>query len=69
MIKDWIDHDILGGNNYVGIFYEYIDEQDFLCHYMVGITIYQTKELAEKALRNEYGNSPDYSIVELEVIG
>jgi len=52
-----------------GIFYEYIDEQDFLCHYMVGITIYKTKELAEKALRTQYGNSPDYEVVELEVIG
>ena len=43
-----------------GIFYE---------DHMVGITIYQTEELAKKALRTQYGNSPDYETIELEVIG
>lgn len=48
-----------------GIFNEYIDEQDFLCHCMVGTTIYTTKELADKALRTQYGNSSDYNVEEL----
>jgi len=43
-----------------GIFYK---------NHMVGITIYKTKEWAEMILRNQYGNNPDYSVVELEVIG
>ena len=51
-----------------GIFYNYVDEQDFLCQHMIGTTVYTTKELADKALRTQYGNSCDYTVEKLELI-
>lgn len=51
-----------------GIFYNYIDEQEFLCSHMTGSTIYTSKEIAYRALKTQYGNDRDYTVEELEIM-